>query len=82
MYVSLPSKGSKQKCMDGRKPGVASSYIFSKKPGDKVTISGPRRILHQSPSESCMLVVLEWRRCVLTCITCSVHSKRAKVTFW
>ena len=22
-------------------PGIASSYIFSKKPGDKVTISGP-----------------------------------------
>ena len=22
-------------------PGIASSYIFSRKPGDKVTISGP-----------------------------------------
>ena len=27
-------------------PGIMSSYLFSLKPGDKVTISGPYGILH------------------------------------
>ena len=32
-------------------PGVASSYVFSRKPGDKVTISGPYGcLLYTSPS--------------------------------
>ena len=38
-------------------PGIASSYIFSRKPGDKVTISGPYGEFFINPSESEMLYV-------------------------
>ena len=38
-------------------PGVASSYIFSKKPGDKVTISGPYGEFFINDSEAEMLYV-------------------------
>ena len=38
-------------------PGVASSYIFSKKPGDKVTISGPFGEFFINHSDSEMLYV-------------------------
>ena len=38
-------------------PGIASSYIFAKKPGDKVTISGPFGEFFINPSESEMLYV-------------------------
>ena len=38
-------------------PGIASSYIFSKKPGDKVTISGPYGEFFINHSESEMLYV-------------------------
>ena len=38
-------------------PGIASSYIFSKKPGDKVTISGPFGEFFINNSESEMLYV-------------------------
>ena len=43
--------------MDGVNPGVASSYIFSKKPGDKVTISGPYGEFFINESDSEMLYV-------------------------
>ncbi len=38
-------------------PGIASSYIFSRKPGDKVTISGPFGEFFINHSESEMLYV-------------------------
>jgi Na+-transporting NADH:ubiquinone oxidoreductase subunit F len=38
-------------------PGVASSYIFSRKPGDKVTISGPYGEFFINPSDSEMLYI-------------------------
>ncbi len=38
-------------------PGIASSYIFSKKKGDKVTISGPYGEFFINPSEAEMLYV-------------------------
>ena len=38
-------------------PGIASSYIFSKKPGDKVTISGPFGEFFINHSDSEMLYV-------------------------
>ena len=41
----------------GVNPGIASSYIFSKKPGDKVTISGPFGEFFINHSESEMLYV-------------------------
>ncbi len=38
-------------------PGIASSYIFAKKPGDKVTISGPYGEFFINPSEAEMVYV-------------------------
>jgi Na+-transporting NADH:ubiquinone oxidoreductase subunit F len=38
-------------------PGIASSYIFDRKPGDKVVISGPYGEFFINPSESEMLYV-------------------------
>ncbi|MCW8981632.1 MULTISPECIES: NADH:ubiquinone reductase (Na(+)-transporting) subunit F [Altibacter] len=38
-------------------PGIASSYIFDKKPGDKVVISGPYGEFFINPSEAEMLYV-------------------------
>ena len=38
-------------------PGIASSYIFSKKPGDKVTISGPYGEFFINDSEAEMLYI-------------------------
>ncbi|MFI2742295.1 NADH:ubiquinone reductase (Na(+)-transporting) subunit F [Zhouia sp. PK063] len=38
-------------------PGIASSYIFSRKPGDKVIISGPYGEFFINPSDSEMLYV-------------------------
>tara|TARA_Y100001972_G_C7667549_1_gene338058 strand:+ start:10227 stop:11525 length:1299 start_codon:yes stop_codon:yes gene_type:complete len=38
-------------------PGIASSYIFAQKPGDKVTISGPYGEFFINPSDSEMLYV-------------------------
>ena len=38
-------------------PGIASSYIFSKKPGDKITISGPYGEFFINHSEAEMLYV-------------------------
>ncbi|EKF55418.1 Na(+)-translocating NADH-quinone reductase subunit F [Galbibacter marinus] len=38
-------------------PGIASSYIFAKKPGDKVIISGPYGEFFINPSESEMVYV-------------------------
>ena len=38
-------------------PGIASSYIFSRKPGDKVTISGPFGEFFINESDSEMLYV-------------------------
>ena len=67
-------------------PGVASSYIFSKKPGDKVTISGPygEFFINESDSEMFMLVEeLEWLLCVHIYMNCLEHLQTGrKVTFW
>lgn len=38
-------------------PGIASSYIFSRKPGDEVTISGPYGEFFINPTEAEMLYV-------------------------
>ncbi len=38
-------------------PGIATSYIFAQKPGDKVTVSGPFGEFFINPSESEMLYV-------------------------
>ena len=51
-----PWDRSKNKWMDVN-PGVASSYIFAQKPGDKVTISGPYGEFFINHSEAEMLYV-------------------------
>lgn len=38
-------------------PGIATSYIFAQKPGDKVTVSGPFGDFYINPSEAEMLYV-------------------------
>ena len=38
-------------------PGICSSYIFSRKPGDKITISGPYGEFHINPTEREMVYI-------------------------
>jgi Na+-transporting NADH:ubiquinone oxidoreductase subunit F len=38
-------------------PGICSSYVFSKKPGDKVTISGPFGEFHIKPTKKEMIYI-------------------------
>ncbi len=38
-------------------PGVCSSYVFSRKPGDKVTISGPYGEFHINPTDREMIYI-------------------------
>jgi Na+-transporting NADH:ubiquinone oxidoreductase subunit F len=38
-------------------PGICSSYVFSKKPGDKVTISGPFGEFHIKPTRKEMIYI-------------------------
>lgn len=38
-------------------PGIASSYVFAKKPGDKVTISGPYGEFHINPTKREMIYI-------------------------
>lgn len=38
-------------------PGICSSYIFSRKPGDKVTVSGPYGEFHIKPTKNEMIYI-------------------------
>jgi Na+-transporting NADH:ubiquinone oxidoreductase subunit F len=38
-------------------PGICSSYVFSRKPGDKVTISGPYGEFHINPTDREMIYI-------------------------
>lgn len=51
-----PWDRSNNKWMDVN-PGICSSYIFSRKPGDKVTISGPYGEFHINPTQREMIYV-------------------------
>ncbi len=67
-------------------PGIASSYIFSKKPGDKVTISGPYGEFFINESEAEMLYVgggagMAPMRSHLYHLFRTIQTGR-KVTFW
>jgi Na+-transporting NADH:ubiquinone oxidoreductase subunit F len=42
-------------------PGICSSYIFSRKPGDKVTISGPYGEFFIKPTQNRNVVCRWWR---------------------
>jgi Na+-transporting NADH:ubiquinone oxidoreductase subunit F len=54
-----PWDRAKNKWMDVN-PGICSSYVFSRKPGDKVTISGPYGEFHIKDTKKEMLVH-RWR---------------------
>ena len=67
-------------------PGIASSYIFSRKPGDKVTISGPYGEFFINPSDAEMLYVgggagMAPMRSHLYHLFKTLESNR-KVTYW
>jgi len=67
-------------------PGIASSYIFSRKPGDKVTISGPYGEFFINESEAEMLYVgggagMAPMRSHLYHLLRTLRTGR-KVTFW
>ena len=55
--IATPPFDSNKNTWSDVNPGVASSYIFSKKPGDKVTISGPYGEFFINESDSEMLYV-------------------------
>ena len=52
-----PMDRSTGKWMAGVKPGISSSYIFSLKPGDKVTMSGPYGDFHIQDTDAEMLYI-------------------------
>jgi len=55
--IATPPWDSKSKAFAKVNPGICSSYIFSRKPGDKVTISGPYGDFHIQPTEREMLYI-------------------------
>ncbi len=55
--IATPPWDSKKNDWMSVNPGIASSYIFSKKPGDTVTISGPYGEFFINDSEAEMLYV-------------------------
>ncbi|NND16681.1 MAG: NADH:ubiquinone reductase (Na(+)-transporting) subunit F [Eudoraea sp.] len=80
-----PWDRSKNSWMDVN-PGVASSYIFAQKPGDKVTISGPYGEFFINESDSEMLYVgggagMAPMRSHLYHLFQTLRTNR-KVTFW
>ncbi|MEZ4982664.1 MAG: NADH:ubiquinone reductase (Na(+)-transporting) subunit F [Saprospiraceae bacterium] len=69
-----PWDRDKNKWMDVN-PGICSSYVFSRKPGDKVVVSGPYGEFFIKPTKKKWFtseVVLEWLHFVHTFSTCSI----------
>lgn len=67
-------------------PGICSSYIFSRKPGDKVTISGPYGEFHIKPTNKEMVFIgggagMAPLRSMIFHLFHTEHTKR-KVSFW
>jgi len=67
-------------------PGICSSYIFSRKPGDKVTISGPYGEFFIKPTEREMMFIgggagMAPMRSHIFHLFQTEHTKR-KATFW
>lgn len=52
-----PMDRNTHKWVPGIKPGISSSYIFSLKAGDKVTMSGPYGDFHIQPTDAEMLYI-------------------------
>jgi Na+-transporting NADH:ubiquinone oxidoreductase subunit F len=68
-------------------PGICSSYIFSRKPGDKVTISGPYGEFFLKDNDNEMMFIgggagMAPMRSHLFHLFHTVKEKNKKVTFW
>jgi Na+-transporting NADH:ubiquinone oxidoreductase subunit F len=68
-------------------PGICSSYIFSRKPGDKVTVSGPYGEFFLKNNENEMMFIgggagMAPMRSHLFHLFHTVKETRKKVTFW
>lgn len=68
-------------------PGVCSSYIFSRKPGDKVTVSGPYGEFFLKDNENEMMFIgggagMAPMRSHLFHLFHTVKESKKKVTFW
>lgn len=68
-------------------PGICSSYIFSRKPGDKVTISGPYGEFFLKDNDNEMMFIgggagMAPMRSHLFHLFQTVKEKKKKVTFW
>ncbi|HNX43825.1 MAG TPA: NADH:ubiquinone reductase (Na(+)-transporting) subunit F [Bacteroidales bacterium] len=67
-------------------PGICSSYIFSRKPGDKVTVSGPYGEFHIKPTRKEMVFIgggagMAPLRSMIFHLFFTEHTDR-KVSFW
>jgi Na+-transporting NADH:ubiquinone oxidoreductase subunit F len=68
-------------------PGICSSYVFSRKPGDKVTISGPYGEFFIKPTQAEMIYIgggagMAPLRSHLFHLFHTLKEKDRKVTFW
>jgi Na+-transporting NADH:ubiquinone oxidoreductase subunit F len=68
-------------------PGISSSYVFSLKPGDKVTIAGPFGDFHIKPTKSEMIYIgggagMAPLRSHLFHLFHTLKEKNRKVSFW
>jgi Na+-transporting NADH:ubiquinone oxidoreductase subunit F len=68
-------------------PGICSSYVFSRKPGDKVTISGPYGEFFLKENDNEMMFIgggagMAPMRSHLFHLFHTVKEKKKKVTFW
>ena len=55
--IATPPWDNKTKSFEKVNPGVCSSYVFSKKPGDKIIISGPYGEFFIKPTEKEMMFI-------------------------
>ncbi|MGB4655581.1 MAG: NADH:ubiquinone reductase (Na(+)-transporting) subunit F [Bacteroidales bacterium] len=55
--IASPPWDRAKKCFKKVNPGICSSYIFSRKPGDKVTISGPYGEFHIKETDKEMVFI-------------------------
>lgn len=84
--IATPPWDKKKNCFKKINPGVGSSYIFSLKPGDKVTISGPYGEFLLKDSQREMMFIgggagMAPMRSHIFHLFYTLKTKR-KVTFW
>lgn len=88
-FTPLPN-GKKKREFDGYlpvNPGICSSYVFSRKPGDKVTISGPYGEFFIKPTKKEMVYIgggagMAPLRSHLFHLFHTLKTRDRKVTYW